>query len=155
VIIHGRGAVSVQRVRSRVAAIVGSLKRQTENAPRRQPLRVAAILPVAGCCFAKQINRGADALCQLRGGTGAVVVQEDDDWRNPVMWWWMATTFNPFARSTLSTAVTSASSIATSPATMASASVPANAAHVFRPIRELMAAPCSRRSMSGRPIVIL
>ncbi len=46
-------------------------------------------------------------------------------------------------------------SIATSPATIASLSVPANAAHALRPIRALIGAPCSRTWMSGRPMVIL
>ena len=67
----------------------------------------------------------------------------------------MATTLMPFARKALRTGVTSPSSMATSPATMASASVPEKAAQVLRPMRALISAPCSRIWMSERPIVIL
>ena len=83
------------------------------------------------------------ARCRSSGGRSRPAVTS-------VMWWWIATTLMPCARSAFSTGVTSCSSIATSPATIASASVPANAAHVFSPMRALIAAPCSR-SVDVRP----
>ena len=89
----------------------------------------------------EDVERRAHALGQLLRRSGAVVVQEEDGGlhsRHVVV---DRHHLDAGARSALSTGVTSVSSIATSPATIASASVPAKAAHVLSPIRAVMAAP--------------
>jgi hypothetical protein len=102
-----------------------------------------------------QSDVGASSGLAHRSGTCAVVVEKNRDRLHVCHVVMNRDDVQAVRTQRLEDGVTSGSSIATSPATIASASVPANAAHVFRPIRALIGAPCSRKSMSGRPIVIL